>query len=157
MKVVKKKLKDLKPADYNPRKMSPEAYAGLKASMERFGLVEPIVWNKRTGNVVGGHRRLEVLQERGEKETLVVVVDLPADEERALNITLNNPNIAGEFTPDLQVILEDIKVDLPEMFIDLKLDNLEIQIPDTPKEYDETAADKVEYIECPQCNYKWPK
>jgi hypothetical protein len=25
------------------------------------------------------------------------------------------------------------------------------------KEYDESAADDVEYIECPECGHKWPK
>jgi ParB-like chromosome segregation protein Spo0J len=107
--------------------MSPRAYAGLKASIERFGLVEPIVWNKRTGNVVGGHQRLKVLAEQGVAETIVVVVDLPETEEKALNVTLNNPNIAGEFTADLQVILEGLRFEIPDAFADLKLDDLYIQ------------------------------
>ena len=50
-------IAELDPAPYNPRTISPDALAGLRHSVERFGLVEPIVWNRRTGRVVGGHGR----------------------------------------------------------------------------------------------------
>ena len=62
-------IADLHPAKYNPRKDlrpgDPE-YEKLKRSISTFGNVEPIVWNRRTGNVVGGHQRLKVLTELGE-------------------------------------------------------------------------------------------
>jgi hypothetical protein len=35
------KLKDLNPAEYNPRTISDENFAALSASIEKFGLVEP--------------------------------------------------------------------------------------------------------------------
>ena len=88
-------IADLEPAPYNPRQISEEALAGLGTSVDRFGLVEPVVWNRRTGHVVGGHQRLKVLQARGVTETDVVVVDLPEGEEKALNVALNSPRIAG--------------------------------------------------------------
>jgi ParB-like chromosome segregation protein Spo0J len=94
-----KSLAELTPAPYNPRQISPEALAGLRGSVERFGLVEPVVWNRRTGSVVGGHQRLKVLQAMGESSTQVIVVDLPEAEEKALNVALNSPSISGEFTP----------------------------------------------------------
>jgi len=125
MKIATKKLSELKPAQYNPRQISDTAMAGLRASIERFGLVEPIVWNKQTGHIVGGHQRLKVLEEQGVKKTEVVVIDIAESEERALNVTLNNPGITGEFTPDLQAILGDIKLDIGEDdFCDLRLDDL---------------------------------
>jgi ParB-like chromosome segregation protein Spo0J len=77
LQIERKPLSELIPAPYNPRAISPEALAGLRGSVERFGLVEPVVWNRRTGRVVGGHQRLKVLQQMGETETQVVVVDLP--------------------------------------------------------------------------------
>ena len=40
--------KDLLPADYNPRKMSDEARAALKRSMEEFDDISGITWNKKT-------------------------------------------------------------------------------------------------------------
>lgn len=119
-----KTLLDLVPAPYNPRTISPEALAGLQASVERFGLVEPVVWNRRTGRVVGGHQRLKALLALGETETQVVVVDLPEIEEKALNVALNNPAIAGEFTKDIHVLLAEIAQEFPEATELFRLDDL---------------------------------
>lgn len=98
------------PAAYNPRKnlthKDPE-YQKLKRSMETFGYVEPIVFNERTGRVIGGHQRLKVLQEMGAAEVTVSVVDLPEAEEKALNIALNK--ISGEWDmPMLKDLLEEL-------------------------------------------------
>lgn len=118
------KLEELKPAEYNPRTITKEAFRGLEASIRRFGLVQPIVWNRRTERVVGGHQRIEAMKALGQSEAQVVVVDLPESEEKALNVTLNNPAIAGEFTDDLQGILAEL-ADLPEInFEELGLDTL---------------------------------
>lgn len=122
--IQKVKLSQLTFAPYNPREISEEALAGLKASLKRFGIVEPIVWNKKTGNVVGGHQRIKVLQEEGITETQVVVVNLSKAEEKALNVALNNPHIAGDFTDDLGGLLEVIKTDSIELFEMLRLDEL---------------------------------
>jgi ParB-like chromosome segregation protein Spo0J len=51
MQIITKKLSQLKPAEYNPRSISDEALRGLQSSIEEFGCVELIVWNKRTGKV----------------------------------------------------------------------------------------------------------
>jgi len=82
----------LNPAKYNPRKdLKPgdKEYEKLKRSMNEFGYVEPIIWNKQTGNVVGGHQRLKVLQEMGQTEIDCVVIDLPEGREKAFNVALN--------------------------------------------------------------------
>ena len=67
----------LVPADYNPRKDlkpgDPE-YEKLKRSITEFGYVEPVIWNKTTGHVVGGHQRLKVLIDTGVTEVECVVV-----------------------------------------------------------------------------------
>lgn len=91
------KVADLKPADYNPRKKlqptDPE-YQSLKKSIETFGYVDPLVWNKRTGNLIGGHQRLAVIvQENGATEVDVSVVDVDEAHEKALNVALNK--VAG--------------------------------------------------------------
>lgn len=71
MLIERKCTTDLIPADYNPRKDlkpgDPE-YDKLKRSMEQFGYVEPVIWNKTTGQVVGGHQRLKVLMDMGVTE-----------------------------------------------------------------------------------------
>ena len=98
MKFAKKKLTDLIPATYNPRKDlkpgDPE-YEKLKRSLDEFGYVEPIIWNKRTGNVVGGHQRLKVLKADGIKEVDCVVIDFDEEKEKALNVALNK--ISGDW------------------------------------------------------------
>ena len=86
------KAAQLKPADYNPRRdLQPEdaEYQKLRRSIEEFGYVEPIIWNERTGRVVGGHQRLKVLLEKGAEEIETVVVDLDEKNEKILNVLLN--------------------------------------------------------------------
>jgi ParB-like chromosome segregation protein Spo0J len=95
MEIREVEVKDLKPAPYNPRAISEDALDGLSHSIGEFGLVEPIVWNKRTGHVVGGHQRLKVLEREGAKTTKVVVVDLTPEREKALNVALNSRHIQG--------------------------------------------------------------
>jgi hypothetical protein len=70
-------------------------------------LVEPLVWNKQTGNLVGGHQRLKVLKEQGVKEVEVSVVDLEPTKEKALNIALNKAQGEWDF-PKLKDLLQEI-------------------------------------------------
>lgn len=139
-------LSELKPAPYNPRKISKEALKGLAASIKRFGLVQPIVVNKKTGLVVGGHQRLEAMKLAGEKSASVLFVDLNEQEEKALNIALNAPTIAGTYTDELQPILDELREEIPHDFIDLRFDQMKLDfngeggdlreddVPDLPKE-----------------------
>lgn len=100
MNIETKRLEDLNPAKYNPRKeLKPgdPTFEKLKRSIETFGYVEPIIWNERTGNVVGGHQRLSVLKSIGETQAECVVVNMPEDKEKELNVALNK--ITGEWEP----------------------------------------------------------
>lgn len=86
------KATELQAAAYNPRKdLQPEdaEYKKLRRSMEEFGYVEPIIWNERTGNVVGGHQRLKVLLEQGAEDIECVVTSLDEKDEKILNVLLN--------------------------------------------------------------------
>lgn len=92
----------LHPAPYNPRvdlRPGDPAYERLARSLSEFDLVQPLVWNERTGHVVGGHQRLTVLRNNGVTEVPVVVVDLPLEREQALNVALNNANVGGDWEP----------------------------------------------------------
>src|ERR1039457_2224341 len=85
-------INKLNPAAYNPRrdlKPGDPDYEKLKASIETFGYVEPLVWNSRTGSLVGGHQRLKILIEQGVEEVEVSVVELDLGQEKALNLALN--------------------------------------------------------------------
>ena len=111
MVIEKKPTADLLPADYNPRKdLKPgdAEYEKLKRSIEQFGYVEPVIWNKTTGRVVGGHQRLKVLLDMGMTEVDCVVVELDAEKEKALNIALNK--ISGEWDKDkLALLIADLQ------------------------------------------------
>ena len=101
----------LVPAEYNPRKDlkpgDPE-YEKLKRSLSEFGYVEPVIWNKTTGHVVGGHQRLKVLIDTGVTEVECVVVDMDEAKEKALNIALNKIN--GEWDKDkLALLITDLQ------------------------------------------------
>ena len=122
--VVRMPLAELTPASYNPRKISVEAYQGLGKSIDKFGILIPIVWNKRSGNIVGGHQRFRYLMEKGETEADVVIVDLDDNEEVALNITLNNHAIRGDFTSEVVALLEKSEVQLGSAFNDVGLSEL---------------------------------
>lgn len=89
MKIEKVKIADLKPNPKNPRKSDLTQEANLKASLEKFGVVEPIIFNKRSGQIVGGHFRVRELQKMGVKEVEAVIVDLSEQDEAELNIRLN--------------------------------------------------------------------
>lgn len=92
MNIQKVSADRLNQAAYNPRrdlKPGDKDYEKLKRSIEEFGFVEPVVWNRRTGFVVGGHQRLKVLLDMGETEIDCVVVDLEPEKEKALNLALN--------------------------------------------------------------------
>lgn len=111
MQIEKKNTAELLPAEYNPRKdlKSGDAeYEKLKRSLEQFGYVEPVIWNKTTGRVVGGHQRLKVLIDMGITEVDCVVVELDEAREKALNIALNK--ISGDWDKEkLALLITDLQ------------------------------------------------
>jgi len=171
--VRRMKLTELNPAPYNPRLIRDEAFEGLSGSIDRFGLMSLIVWNERTGNIVGGHQRYKKLVRDGETETDVVVVDLDHDAEVALNIALNSPHIRGDFTKDVVSLLETAEVQLGSAFNEVGLADLHNYIKrlrfdgpgegggggeggeggggeDPPPEDGDSAV-----ISCPRCGSLW--
>lgn len=157
MQIELMKLQDLKPADYNPRvKLEPgmEEYEKLKKSILEFGFIDPPIFNKQTGNLVGGHQRVAVAKDLGMCEEIEVsVVDLPLDKEKALNVALNkisgqwnedklalllkeldaeNLDLSGFAEEEIQDVIEqyDMKLDMENEAID---DEFEIELPEKPK------------------------
>lgn len=129
--IDKIKLTDIKKAEYNPRTISEENYAKLKNSVKNFGLVEPILINLKNNTIISGHQRYDVLTDLiltdgnlAEKEFhllkygdlgLILDTDEPTleneDYEKALNITLNNTNLTGEYNFEkLSSLLEDLEI-----------------------------------------------
>ncbi len=123
--VVTVPLSKLVPADYNPRNIGELNFNALKKSLEKFGMPQPIIVNRRSGVIVGGHQRLKAAKDLGWESVPVVYVDLSEPQEKALNVSLNSNKLEGFFTDDLHAFLTDLKTDLPEDdFKDLRLDDL---------------------------------
>ena len=110
MEIINKDADDLIKAEYNPRKISEKELKDLRASIDKFGLVEPVVVNThkgREGVVVGGHQRLRVMLAEGWTEIPCVEVDLSLKDEKELNIRLNKSG--GEF--DFELLSEHFEID----------------------------------------------
>ena len=102
MKITLVNINSLNPAEYNPRQISNKQYEDLKASMEKFGCVDPIIINinpDRQNVVVGGHQRLRILRELGADKVPTVSVNLSQEDEKELNVRLNKNG--GEWDMDL--------------------------------------------------------
>lgn len=108
----------IKNAPYNPRIMDEKAKKRLRKNIAKHGLVAALTWNRRTGNLVGGHQRLEqldALEKSKDYELTVCVVDVDEREEAALNVQLNNPSMQGEWDLDkLANMSEEFDLDLSE-------------------------------------------
>ena len=106
MKIEEIEINKLKPATYNPRQISTKQYNDLKKSIERFGLVDPIIVNK-DNTVIGGHQRLKIIKSLGEKTIGCIVLDLNKEQERELNIRLNKNT--GDF--DMDILANEFDID----------------------------------------------
>lgn len=112
--IVRLMRSEIKPAPYNPRTISDKGKSALRRGMKRLGQLTPLIWNRRTGFLVGGHQRLGVLdKEHGWPGTdyplQVSSVDLSDAQEREANVLLNNPEAQGDW--DLERLGELLKFD----------------------------------------------
>lgn len=157
MKVVKVKISDLKPAEYNPRQASKKQWEGLKKSLEEFGFIDPIIVNSaksRKNVIIGGHFRWQVARELGYKEIPVIYIKIDnIKRERELNLRLNR-NLGSwdigmllSFDEDM---LKDVGWSAEELERMISFDKgKEISIKDLPSEED------IRLNKCPKCGYEW--
>ena len=118
-------------APYNPRKISDEARKKLKKGLKTYGLVQPIVVNRLTMNVVGGHQKLSIMDEeykypKNDYSLQVSMINVDEETEVKINIFLNNPAAQGEWDNEL---LQEIKLSYPDIDFqkDLAFDMLDMQ------------------------------
>lgn len=136
-------LGELKEADYNPRLIKDKNFKGLKYSLSEFGDISGIVFNSRTGNLVCGHQRVRALKEEfgdlqidGDKvvtpagEFRVRIVDWDPDKERAANIAGNAETLQGEWTEAAKLLIEEVRLNVPEMYSQLHLQDINLTIPE---------------------------
>jgi len=158
MQIEKIKIEKLNPAPYNPRKdLKPgdPDYEKLKNSILTFGYVEPVLWNKRTGHIIGGHQRYKVLVEMGQKEIDCVVVDMDEENEKALNIALNK--VSGDWDKEkLMLLITDLQgvdfdvsltgfdpAELDDLFKDTLKDNIKEDDFDVEEELKNPTLSKL--------------
>lgn len=142
MEIQEMKIDDLMPADYNPRKdLQPgdKEYEKLRKSIQEFGYVDAVIWNKRTGFVVGGHQRLKVLKELGYEKVQVSVVDLDEQKEKALNVALNK--IEGDWD---KALLKDLLEEIDTGDFDMELTGFD------DKELEKLMTEGEEFIDRPE-------
>jgi len=110
-------------AVYNPRFINDKEKSKLKSALKKHGLVAPITWNKRTGNIVGGHQRINImdsLMKSKDYKLSVAVIDVPENKEKELNILLNNQQAMGSWDmAELKNIFKDETVSLEGSGFDL--------------------------------------
>lgn len=162
MDVRKKQIADLQPAGYNPRielQQGDPDYDKLRDSIEKFGHVQPIVWNERTGNVVGGHQSLRVLSDMGVAEADCVVVNISLSEEKALNVALNK--ITGRWDMEkLGCVMEELLEEGLAAFTGFEEREIEHMMDEIINDIQEDGEiDTEDYQEdafehkCPRCGF----
>ncbi|OGY35239.1 MAG: hypothetical protein A3D99_01030 [Candidatus Andersenbacteria bacterium RIFCSPHIGHO2_12_FULL_45_11] len=129
-------ISELKSADYNPRRHDADAVDQLKISIERYGMVDPIIVNcapERMNIVIGGHMRIKSAKELGIESIPVVYVNIPdVAKEKELNLRLNKNT--GEW--DLELLAEFDESLLDDVgFSSEEIDEI-FEIEDIPEEFD---------------------
>lgn len=104
-------LKNINPAEYNPRSINKDEFAGLKTSLETFGQQENLIVNKNM-TLISGHQRMNAMLELNWTEAVCNVVDLDKHDEKKLNVLMNSQAISGTWD-DLKLaeILDELKLD----------------------------------------------
>jgi len=151
-KIINRDIESLIFAEYNPRQLTKDQYKHLKDSIDRFGLVDPIIVNKnkeRKNIIIGGHQRVKVAKDMNIKEVPVIELDLTYDRERELNVRLNANT--GEWDTDILANMFELDELQDWGFddIDLKIDDVKLDEEEKPK--------KDKMIECPECTFKFYK
>ena len=120
MKIELIKFAKVNRAPYNPRvelKPGMPEYEKLKKSIHEFGHILPLVYNVRSGNLVGGHQTMTVLEADGKTEAQMSIVDMDDAQEKALNIALNK--ISGDWdNGKLSKLLGELQA-MPDFDIEL--------------------------------------
>lgn len=142
-KLVQRDIDSLIFAEYNPRQLTKEQYKHLKDSIDRFGLVDPILVNKnkdRKNIIIGGHQRVKVAKDMNIKEVPVLELDLTYERERELNVRLNRNT--GEW--DMDSLANFFEVD---ELVDWGFDEDELILPEEEVIAGLTEDDDVPEVE----------
>lgn len=163
MELKKVAINELKKAEYNPRvelTKDDEEYKKIKASIQEFGYVDPLIINSDY-TIIGGHQRYTVLKELDYKEIDCIVIDVDKTKEKALNIALNK--ISGEWDVEkLKVVLEELQnKDFDTLLTGFDTSEIEDMLTSTLDINDEDFLQGTEIVKdkkknvCPECGFEW--
>ena len=128
--IVYKPIKDLKPAEYNPRKRDKKAEADILESLQKYGWAEPAVVNMFPGRenvIIGGHQRVDISMKYFPEWVKVPCVEkyLTLEQEKELNLRLNKNT--GEW--DLTKLLENFET---EFLLNVGFEEFELKQDNDP-------------------------
>lgn len=177
MDIVEVRLADLVPADYNPRRgLSLGEKRALRNSIQKFGMVYPLVVNKRNNVIVGGHQRYAELKELGVETVPVVWVDMDEEQEKRANIQLNSIEADWDLEKLQEVVypwttdeVEDVGFTRVEasallagiymnpdkkaqMLAELREARQALKEEEPPEEHKDEK--EVKFLTCPKCGYR---
>lgn len=160
--VERVRFSDVAPMPDNERHIEKRNMEGLRACIEKFGLVELPVFNRSTGHLIAGHQRFYTLKEMGRTESDMIVVELSDEDEVAANLALNNPHIQGEWTEGASNLLQSLEADDISLYHALNMDALQRdvnglmpKIPDVSLDAEVPMPDPEWDTRCPCCGNKW--
>lgn len=167
MKIKNIPVEKINPAPYNPReelKPGDSEYEKLVRSIKEFGYIDPLIWNERTGNLVGGHQRFNVLLAEGYTELEVSVVDFSEEKEKFANLALNK--VSGKWDEeklaDLLAELEGSELNLESGFDQKEIESLIKQFTEQDDEMTEFFNQELSLetfeednfeCKCPKCGF----
>jgi len=93
-------IKDLRAYDKNPRKITKEDFELLQKSLDEFGDLSGVVFNKTTNNLVGGHQRTNAFKS---KKAIISITD-----------TLGTPSRTGTVATGY-IVVDDEKFNYREV------------------------------------------
>jgi hypothetical protein len=166
-------IQELTPDSQNANEGTPRGIKLLDESLRELGAGRSILLDKHF-RIIAGNKTVERAADLGLDKVIVVEsdgtrlvavrrtdLDLDEPEGKARKLAYADNRIAElDLDWDAERVLADAQaMDLSEMFTDAELAELaEIVPPDVNfKEFDESVADEVEYLECPSCGHRWPK
>ncbi len=154
MKIKDVELSKLKPAEYNPRQITKKQVKDLKESIEKFGIVDPLIINS-DNTIIGGHQRFAILNEASKRvdweyppKVPCVILDLTKEQERELNIRLNKSGGDWDFDLLSNFEIEELKDwGFKEIELGLNIDKIEEKKDDSyivsVKTKDALEAEKI--------------
>ena len=168
VKTIRKKLADYFQNPDNPVEHNSRNLGVVVDSIQKVGAFRSGAASK--GKMLAGNLTWEAMAEAGIEDVIEITTDgktwvvvnrddlTPEQEKEAAYFDQRSGELA---TWDIDQLLADVNagVDLSGVFRSDEIDELlaEAALPESWPEYDESVADEVEYLECPECGHKFPK